>query len=269
MKKLFVAGCSISDRTQVTHSYGDFVAAHFGIPFVNLAGGAGSNKRCIRLVVENVRSGNLTSDDLLIFQWIEPARTELHSPSTLYIADSKEAYENNIKSIEEKRKQIPENFVGRIPCLNPIYDIVAEKYPVTRFKPQSHTWMGSERDASYHLSHERNGIISELAFYEMSLQYEMLEGYLHSKNIPFISLWRRNEGAEIPSMIRDLFDIDLVRKNDIVLSDIWEEYNDPHWHSPINKKYWLDPDDPVHFSIEGHIEAANHICAHLQHRGLA
>lgn len=269
MNKLFVAGCSISDRTQVTHSYGDFVAADLGVEFVNLAGGAGSNKRCIRLVVEQVRAGNLTPDDLLIFQWIEPARTELHSPTMMFTEQGKAELEANKQSCEHNKSQVPEGFVGRVPCSNPIFDIVAGKYPVTKFKPGSAQWLSTTNDVKYHAAREELGTINELTFYEMTVQYELLEGYLKSKNIPFISLWRHDLGLEIVSHIRNLFNIELRRENDIVLDEIWPEYGDPNWFHERNKKFWLDPDDSVHFSIEGHIEVAKHVVQHLKHKGLA
>ena len=268
MRKLFVAGCSISNRTQVTHSFGDFVAEELGMQFVNLAGGAGSNKRSIRLVVEQIRAGNLTSNDLLIFQWTQPSRTELHSPVMTFTEEGKKVVEQNKRSIQEKIDSIPEGHVGRIPCTNPIFDVVADQYVVTRFKPGSGQWLGSPRDSQYHTNHEELGIIDELSYYEMSVQYEMLEGYLNSKGIQFVSLWRRDYGDEIPAHIRTLFGVEVRRANDIVLDEIWEEYKDEHWHSPKGKKYWLDPDDSVHFSFEGHIEAAKHITRHLRSTGL-
>lgn len=79
MKKLFVAGCSLSDYTRVDKVYGEVLAKKLGYDYVHEGAGCGSNHRIWRVITNHVMSGSLTSDDLLVVQYTGRERDEFWS----------------------------------------------------------------------------------------------------------------------------------------------------------------------------------------------
>jgi hypothetical protein len=79
--KLIVAGCSVSDYTQVKLPYGEvlFKTANKFSSYVHNAAGCGSNYRIMRTVTNQIMNGDITSDDLLIVQWTSYERDEIAS----------------------------------------------------------------------------------------------------------------------------------------------------------------------------------------------
>jgi hypothetical protein len=78
-RKLFVAGCSISDYTDIEHPYGEVLSELLNFDYVHEGAGAGSNSRIWRKITDHVLNGNLTQNDLLIVQYTEVTRTEFWS----------------------------------------------------------------------------------------------------------------------------------------------------------------------------------------------
>ena len=66
--KLAVCGCSLSDRTQVKYAWGDYLAASLDLEYLHFAGGAGSDKRGFRLLVQAIQKGEVNSNTLVVFQ---------------------------------------------------------------------------------------------------------------------------------------------------------------------------------------------------------
>ena len=79
MKKLFVAGCSISTRCNAKTSYPEELSKLLNYELVNCTAGCGSNYRIWRMITKHIMDGNLTSDDLLVIQYTEPTRREFWS----------------------------------------------------------------------------------------------------------------------------------------------------------------------------------------------
>jgi hypothetical protein len=79
MKKLCVAGCSVSDYTDVESPYGQLIAANLGLEYLHEGAGAGSNYRIWRRITNHVLDGNITPDDILIVQYTEIVRNEFWS----------------------------------------------------------------------------------------------------------------------------------------------------------------------------------------------
>lgn len=77
--KLFVAGCSVSDYSQVDEVYGEILAKKLNIDYVHEGSGCGSNWRIWRKIVNHVINNNLTSDDLLVIQYTTLERREFWS----------------------------------------------------------------------------------------------------------------------------------------------------------------------------------------------
>ena len=79
MKKIVVAGCSVSDWTQVDKVWGEYVAKHLGLEYMHLAAGCGSNYRMWRLLTTHIRNGTITADDTVLVQYTTLERTEFWS----------------------------------------------------------------------------------------------------------------------------------------------------------------------------------------------
>ena len=79
MKKLVVAGCSVSDYTKVDKVWGEYVAKHLELEYMHLAVGCGSNSRMWRYLTTHIRNGTITSDDTVLVQYTTLERTEFWS----------------------------------------------------------------------------------------------------------------------------------------------------------------------------------------------
>lgn len=78
-KKICVAGCSVSDYTEVLNPYGKILADSLNLEYLHEGGGCGSNARIWRRVTNHVLNGNLGRNDILIVQYTEVIRTEFWS----------------------------------------------------------------------------------------------------------------------------------------------------------------------------------------------
>lgn len=78
-RKLFVAGCSVSDYTDVDRPYGKILADLLDCEYVHEGAGAGSNYRTWRKITDHIINGNLTERDILVVQYTEIVRTEFWS----------------------------------------------------------------------------------------------------------------------------------------------------------------------------------------------
>jgi hypothetical protein len=80
MTRLVVAGCSVSDYTQVDKVWGEYLAEQLSYEYLHLAAGCGSNYRMWRLLVSHVVDNKITADDTVIVQYTSPERNEFWSP---------------------------------------------------------------------------------------------------------------------------------------------------------------------------------------------
>ena len=78
-KKICVAGCSVSDYTEVLNPYGKILADSLNLEYLHEGGGCGSNARIWRRVTNHILNGNLGRNDILIVQYTEVIRTEFWS----------------------------------------------------------------------------------------------------------------------------------------------------------------------------------------------
>ena len=79
IKKLFVAGCSVSDYTNVDKIYGELLSEKLNCTYIHEGAGCGSNWRIWRKIINYIINGDLTSDDLLIIQYTSFERKEFWS----------------------------------------------------------------------------------------------------------------------------------------------------------------------------------------------
>ena len=77
INKLFVFGCSFSDKIGHKHSYGEYISNQLNIDYIHEAAGCGSNNRIFRKFFNHVRHGTLNENTLVIIQWTELFRDEI------------------------------------------------------------------------------------------------------------------------------------------------------------------------------------------------
>lgn len=252
-RKLVVCGCSVSDRTKTKYAYGDFLSASLGIEYLHLAGGAGSDKRNIRLLVQAIQQGEVDKHSLVIFQPTEVIRREM--PSHV----DEEWYAEHVAEVNQK------NLLGE--GRTPILDKTLTGQIVARFKIDSCHWTKNEKDKAMQLAYqEKPGCLSYDYDAEMlSVYWYMLQGLCDSKGITLVLLEDNVRGW--PSLI--------FGKHGHVIKS--EYYNKSKWINIIDFMteeerftiYALDPPhDRVHFSETGHIFLADNLERTLKERGI-
>ena len=80
MTRLVVAGCSVSDYTEVDKPWGEYLSEQLSCEYLHLAAGSGSNYRMWRLLVSHIVDNKITADDTVIVQYTTPERNEFWSP---------------------------------------------------------------------------------------------------------------------------------------------------------------------------------------------
>ena len=79
INKLIMAGCSVSDYTQVDRCFGDNLSEMLGFKYIHRAAGCGSNDRTIRVITSMVLSGEIKQNDLVLIQYTNIHRKEFFS----------------------------------------------------------------------------------------------------------------------------------------------------------------------------------------------
>ena len=81
MAKLVVAGCSVSDYTNVSKVWGDYLSDLLKYDYLHEAAGCGSNYRMWRVLATHILNGNITSKDTIVVQYTTLERNEFWSPT--------------------------------------------------------------------------------------------------------------------------------------------------------------------------------------------
>lgn len=188
MKKLFVAGCSVSDYTKVDKVYGEYLAEALQYEYVHEAAGCGSNFRMWRRITGHIMNGNLTSDDLLVIQYTGFERREIWS--------------RHLASLFVAPKQV-----------------IREPYDdgeITRFKVDSYTWQNSKSEILVHKMFQNNCLNAAFDKEIFDTQHLMFQCLLKEYNIQTIFL-----GAYVPELkLMPPFD-----QNFVGCHEIWLDIN--------------------------------------------
>ena len=282
--KIVVTGCSISAHTRVTQNYCDFLSRKFNRQPLTLAGGGGSNKRWIRLLTEHILSGNITSKDLVILQFVESTRTELHSAHlssmpSLQVDIPPERYTNLVNKFNDfykndVRHELDEGYedtlvytdkvlTHRPPPGSDSIEPVTNRYFYTNFKIHSHSYQMNEYDTTSHRNYENYNTVEALAVYDLYIQWVHLEALLEKYNINyFVYIETATEYIKkyLKSMGIDVWNQD----TNFNLIETWPYFKSIKWHSPDNI-YALDPanNDYSHYSLKGHQKVADFLSKHI------
>ncbi len=251
--KLVVCGCSVSDRTRTKHCYGDYLSATLGLEYLHLAGGAGSDKRGFRLLVQAIQSGEVDEGSLVLFQPAEVIRRELPSHVT------EEYFADHIAGVNEKNM--------RHEGASPILDKTLTGAIVARFKIDSCHWQESEKDKAMHLAYqEKPGCLNYDYDSEMlSVYWYMLQGLCDSKDITLVLLGDYHRGW--PAVIFDHYG-DVIKPEWFNKTN-WINFNDFFNEEERFTIYALNPPhDRVHFNEAGHMKVADELQKILTEKGI-
>lgn len=160
MKKLFVAGCSVSDYTKVDKVYGEYLSEKLNYEYVHEGAGCGSNWRIWRKITNHILNGNLTPNDLLIVQYTTIERREIWS---------RENYISKNEKIE-------------------LREDYKDGGNIVRFKMGSHAWQQREGEKKFFKLYEENFLSDDFEKEVFKTQNVMFQTLLKNYNIPTIFL---------------------------------------------------------------------------------
>ena len=251
--KLVVCGCSVSDRTQTKYCYGDYLSASLGLEYLHLAGGAGSDKRGFRLLVQAIQSGEVDEGSLVLFQPTEVVRREMPSHVT------EQYYADHIADVNEKNM--------RHEGAAAILDKTLTGQIVTRFKIDSCHWLPSGKDKEMAIAYqEKPGCLNYDYDSEMlSVYWYMLQGLCDSKDITLVLLEDNVRGW--PSVI-------FGKHGDAIKSEWYNKTNWINFMDFMNEEerftiYALNPPhDRVHLNDAGHVRVADALQKILTEKGI-
>ena len=168
MDKIFVAGCSFSDWSQVEHNYGEHVSSLLNKPVEFFTSGCGSNYRIWRKLVPAVIDKKITENDLLIIQYTSVERKEFWS------------------SLESP---VPEDYMshGHPTKGSPM----REKYgdgEIIKYKVDAHSWQNTPEERSFLKSYEETFLYLPFERELFNTYHTMFKGLLCEYKIPTLFL---------------------------------------------------------------------------------
>lgn len=175
-----VVGCSFSDRTWVTKSYGDYLAEELDREYIHNAAGCGSNNRMWRTATNAIMNNELTSDDLLIVQYTEITRSEI------WTALEQDGLANRI---ENERVAPTGKVVVRDKCHHD-GDII-------RFKPGCNEWQPFDHEMRFTQQFEEYHVSPEFCVEQALINNYNFQNMLHVQKIPTIFLQSLSYGHEL------------------------------------------------------------------------
>jgi len=165
--KLWVFGCSASDRTEVEYCYGDYLSELLGAEYKHYAAGCGSNDRIFRILPNLIKNNQIASDDVVVIQYTEETRTEFYSRlySNLPLRDS---YDNG---------------------------------QILRYKAGSHSWQPNKAERKFFRMYEKYFLDDAFACEKFSAHNYALQCALAASNI---NVWFLNIHGYTPPSFETL-----------------------------------------------------------------
>jgi hypothetical protein len=164
MSKLFLAGCSFSDNYQAPKNYGSKLAKLLGVEYKHLAIGIGSNYRMWRYITNNILTGNLTKNDLLVVQYTNVERNEFWS------------------AIDRKFPESPEADIS-------------ETYPkggtILKFKIDSHSWHTNPIEDEFQKMYQDNFLSPDFEQEKFLVHNHMFQCMLERHGIKTVFFYSR------------------------------------------------------------------------------
>ena len=269
--RVFSAGCSIADRTQTTHCYGDYLAEKMDYDYVHLAGGGGSNHRSFRQIVHAVHDGELTDADMLIMQFTDVTRKELASSWMSRTRIGRNQARNHFNSVKLARQKqltlLPEGYSEKLDTVN-IDQTNRGTY--TRYKFNSKDWQLNEQDKELHTAIENYCSDVEMDNEYFTTQWLMLDAFLAQHNIPHVYLWESTGNTILDWWKANYPDNSPVctnsssSKHHMFIHDYWPEHRDTDYEQNQTQYHLVPHVDYIHYSILGHKTMADHLYTHIK-----
>jgi hypothetical protein len=227
IKKLFVFGCSLSDRTDVDHSYGDILKTIGNFDeYIHEGAGVGSNDRIYRKIYNYITNKTLTPKDTIIIQLTQTFREEVIS------------YSNNFELLAVgKHNKVPIN-------LREKYN---EEYAIIRFKP-FRAPHGSKHEQDYFSLKESYFTNKEWSDEKHKQLFYALQTMLLYNNIKNVII-----------LLVDPY----VKKDQY---EIIKEYKNNVFETTIRKEHYLSHNDDRHYNQQGHQYLAEQLECFLNER---
>lgn len=178
-KRLFVFGCSYSDRTEVEKCYGDYVAENTGLEYHHCARGGSSNDRSWRIITRKILDGEIRPQDIVIYQPTDRHRREFCSPGLNY-------QKNQELSLKDQQESIG----SRNPALQ-FETTECGSFYVSDYKSQSYSWQINVIDSALHLAYQN--ACADPAFDDeyFKTRIRQFECFCEIHSITLIVLWCR------------------------------------------------------------------------------
>jgi hypothetical protein len=178
-KKICVAGCSVSDYTEISSPYGKLLSHSLGLDYLHEAGGCGSNYRIWRRITNHILDGNITENDILIIQYTEVIRNEFWSMLP--------PFPGHVTSPDEE----PWNDGGRL----------------LRWKPNADEWQPNFEEKEFFKMYEKYFVSVDFAITNFKVNNFNFQNMLKNKGIKtiFFTTTRIGPGTEKMPYVEDYF----------------------------------------------------------------
>lgn len=260
-KKLYIAGCSYTDRTGVRFNYGDFLYKMLGVEYVHLAAGGSSNDRLWRKLSTLILDGTISTDDLVIVQYTGIQRREFYSSDKGYAGEQEKLDQkrslDNCRSLEGEK--------GDVPCIEKTNCILfpEQTYHTSQFKFGSYTWQGNEENKKLHHSYEHCSSIYDYDYDYFLCRHKQFSALcqLHKINIIFFHTRYIQGDVDIEKTYNE-YDM----KNLLIESDFYDYDNTDFdlGYACSAPGHW----DSQHMNELGHEFVAKNIYSHILKLGL-
>lgn len=271
MSKLFSAGCSIADRTNVTHCYGDYVAEMLDREYVHFCGGGGSNERSIRLITHAVLNKQLTPHDMLLIQFTDVTRRDMPSSWLTHTAQGKKSAEHHVNQVRIAREKhtalAPESYHENMETCS--IDISPQGI-YTRYKMDSRLWQLTQQDMALHSHIEQYSSDEAMDHERFITQFLMLDSFLKQHQIPYVYVWEASGQTILGHWEQNYWGMmpiqcgDTSSKNHFIIRDYWPEHRSQKYEQEQTEYHLVPHEDFVHYSLLGHKQVANHLCSHIR-----
>lgn len=168
MDKIFIAGCSFSDWSQVEYNYGEYLGQALKVPTKFYTSGCGSNYRMWRKLVPAVTSGEITEKDLLLVQYTSVERREFW---TSFKSPNAADYGNNGHPVKgsSMREEYGEG-------------------EVVKYKVHAHQWQSIPEEENFFRTYEDNFLYIPFEIELFNTYHTMFTGLLNQYKIPTVFL---------------------------------------------------------------------------------
>lgn len=168
MDKIFVAGCSFSDWSQVEYNYGEYLGEMLNKPVEFETSGCGSNYRIWRKLVPAIINKRITERDLLIIQYTTVERKEFWTSFTSPHAADYENHGHPTKGSSMREKY--------------------EQGETIKYKVHAHTWQPNSEEKDFFKLYEDNFLYIPFEIEMFNIYHTMFKALLHEHKIPTIFL---------------------------------------------------------------------------------